>query len=134
MIYRRILHQINFLRTKLKHQYLSQIDHIDYHAYSDTDMYSPIQTNRSTPLSFCQHEKLKNKYSKFKYEKSYQNLHIEHELKYLLKRKKYLEFRIKQLQQNREQLTTKLDQLNRIQFNSRLKIFNSHDHLSLLQN
>ncbi|CAF1419185.1 unnamed protein product [Rotaria sp. Silwood1] len=139
---RRIIHEINTLRSKLKQRSLSHMDSNDYHAYSDTDVSSTIEKRYTQTLP--------NQYSSVQrsldpmyqmrragsVETTNNNSYFEDELQTLLIRKHRLESRIHQLQQSREELTSQLDNLGRTlhyshDFQPRSTIFNLHDRLNI---
>ncbi|CAF2999344.1 unnamed protein product [Rotaria sp. Silwood2] len=139
---RRIIHEINILRSKLKQRSLSHMDTNDYHAYSDTDLSSTIEKHYTQTPS--------NQYSSLQrslhpihqmrragsVETTNNNTYFEHELQTLLTHKHQLDSRIRQLQQSREELTSQLDSLGRIScyshdFQPRSTMFSSHDRLNI---
>ncbi|CAF0815637.1 unnamed protein product [Rotaria sordida] len=136
---RRISHEINTLRSKLKQRSLNHMNTNDDHAYSDTDVSSKIEKHYIQTLP--------NQYSNIQYksnpihyirragsvETTNKNSYFEHELQTLLKRKHQLESRIYQLQQSREELTSQLHNLSRNSHNLQQQstIFNSHDRLNI---
>jgi chromosome segregation ATPase len=94
MYSRRIQHEINILRSQLKHQSLEQIDYRQEFSSYPLNDFHPIRRTGSV-------------------ETTNKNSYFEHELQALLNRKTQLEYRIRQLQQSREELTSQLDYLER---------------------
>ncbi|CAF2043885.1 unnamed protein product [Rotaria magnacalcarata] len=121
---RRIMHEINKLRVKLKHQSLTNMGTNDYRAYSDTNLSTPFERNCSqtlpNPRSSVHHKFTSmpsNRTDQMRRagsaEAANKNSYFEHELRILLTRKNQLESRIHELQLNREELASQLDHLYR---------------------
>jgi len=119
--FRRVLHEINLLRTQLKHQSLEHIVPKDYY----TDIFSPIERRYTQTLpnqrSNFRHELSSyplNHFHKMRradsVESTNKNPYFKHELRALIKRKHQLESRIHQLQKSREELTSQLDNLGQV--------------------
>lgn len=98
MISRRIQHDINTLRTQIKHQSLEQIaNKTDRYRYSDVREESPFYPMRRAGSMGMTHR----------------NPYFEDELQLLIDRKNQLDIRIRRLHQSREELTSQLDYLER---------------------
>ncbi|CAF2021526.1 unnamed protein product [Rotaria magnacalcarata] len=121
---RRIMHEINKLRVKLKHQSLTNMGTNDYRAYSDTNLSTPFERNCSqtlpNPRSSVHHKFTSmpsNRTDQMRRagsaEAANKNSYFEHELRILLTRKNQLESRIHELQLSREELASQLDHLYR---------------------
>ncbi|CAF4323243.1 unnamed protein product [Rotaria socialis] len=121
---RRIMHEINKLRAKIKHQSLTNMRTSDYRAYSDTNLSTPFEQNYCqtlpNPRSNVRHEftsipsnRSDQRRRAGSVEVANKNPYFEHELRILLTRKHQLESRIHELQLSREELASQLDHLCR---------------------
>jgi hypothetical protein len=95
-LFRRIHHEINTLRRQLKHR---SVDHIDYHAYSDTEVFSTIEQHYAQTLptrhgfsSYPLHQRRAGSV-----EATNKILYFENALETLLTRKQQLELKREEL-------------------------------------
>ena len=115
---RRIQHEINLLRTQLKHQSLEHIASNGDQEYQNRDRcYSPVDRRRSSNYRTEFPSNPVNDFHPMRRAGSVgttdRNPYLEDELQGLLIRKRQLESRIGQLQRSREELTSQLDNLER---------------------
>lgn len=143
---RRIVHEINTLRAKLKYRSLIQMSANDCRTLDDADVPSDIEqryTQTLPNLHINGHREFSSKSSNHIHQMGRMDSletvdnspHVEHELRLLITRKHELESRIQELQKSREELAYQLDNLGQNSnyfpdFEKRSTIYSSRDRLN----